>query len=77
MANNLLQAAQQFVGQIIQNKAEQNLQNTPWKQAALNAIMSGDQKKGEELANNILQSYGFSSPQEAIQQGLNNLSKKS
>lgn len=74
---NLLQAAQQFVGQIIQNKAEQNLQNTPWKQEALNAIMSGDQAKGEELASNILKSYGFSSPQEAIQQGLNNLSRKS
>lgn len=76
MANNLLQAAQQFVGSIIQNKADGNLQNTPWKQSALNAIISGDQSKGEELANNIMKTYGFSSPQEAIEKGLENLSRR-
>lgn len=76
MAINLLQAAQQFMGQVIQNKADQNMVNAPWKQSAINAIMSGDQSKGEELANNILKSYGFSSPQEAIQKGLENLSRK-
>lgn len=76
MANNLLQYAQQFVGSILQNKAEGNLQNTPWKESALNAIMSGDQKTGQELAQNILNSYGFSSPEEAVQQGLQNLGRK-
>lgn len=76
MANNLFQAAQQFMGQIIQNKAEGNLQNTPWKQSAMDAIMSGDQAKGQQLAQNIIQSYGFSSPEEAIQVGLKNLSKR-
>lgn len=76
MENNLLQAAQQFVGQIIQNKADKNLANTPWRQSALDAIMSGDKTKGEELAANIMRSYGFSSPEEAVQIGLQNLSKK-
>lgn len=74
MANSLLQAAQQFVGQVINSNVDKNLPNTPWKQSALNAIMSGDKAKGEQLANNIMQSYGFSSPQEAIQKGLQNLS---
>lgn len=69
---NPLQMAQQFMNQVIQNKATNNLTNAPWKQAAIDAITSGDQKKGEELANNILQSYGFSSPQEAIQSYLQN-----
>lgn len=73
---NLLQAAQQFVSQVIQNKADKNFQNTPWRESALNAIMSGDQTKGQELAQNILKTYGFSSPEEAIQQGLSNLSRK-
>lgn len=76
MATNLLQLAQQFMGQVIQNKADQNMLNTPWKQAAIDAIMSGDQTKGQDLANNIIRSYGFSSPEEALQQGINNLSGK-
>lgn len=75
MGINLLEAAQQFVGQVKQNGAEQNMANVPWKQAALNAITTGDQKKGEELANNIMRSYGFSSPEEAVRQGIQNLSK--
>lgn len=74
--NNLLQAAQQFMGQVIQNNQDQNLMNVPWKQDAMNAIMSGDQTKGQELAQNILNSYGFSSPEEAIQKGLQNLSQR-
>lgn len=72
--SNLLQAAQQFMGHVIQNKADQKLANVPWKQAAINSIMSGDQQKGQELAQNIMRSYGFSSPEEAIKQGLQNLS---
>lgn len=76
MGLNLLQVAQQFMGQVKQNGAEQNMTNAPWKNAAIDAIMSGDQKKGAELANNILQSYGFSSPEEAVRQGIQNLSRK-
>lgn len=76
MANNILQAAQQFVGQVVQNNVVNKMANVPWKQEAINAIMSGDQAKGQELANNIMKSYGFSSPEEAIQQGLQNLNGK-
>lgn len=76
MANNFLQAAQQFIGNVIQNNATNNLANVPWKQDAINAITSGDQAKGQELANNILKSYGFSSPEEAIQKGFQNLNGK-
>lgn len=73
---NLLQTAQSFIQQIKQNNQENNLANTPWRQAAINAIMTGDKEKGQELANNILQSYGFSSPEEAIQQYYNNMGGK-
>lgn len=76
MGNNLLAAAQQFMGQVVQNKADGNLANVPWKQTAIDAIMSGDQSKGQQLADNILQSLGFSSAEEAIQQGVQNLSRK-
>lgn len=73
MANNIFQAAQQFVGRVVQNNAVDKMANVPWKQDAINAILSGDQTKVQELANNVMQSYGFSSPEEAIQQGLQNL----
>ena len=76
MGFNLLQAAQQFVGQVVQNGADQNMANVPWKKAALDAIISGDKQKGAELANNIMRSYGFSSPEEAVRQGVQNLSNK-
>ena len=76
MGNSLLQAAQSFMQNIRQNNQENNLANTPWKQAAIDAIMSGDQAKGQELANNILKSYGFSSPEEAIQSYYNNMGGK-
>lgn len=76
MASNFLQAAQQFVGQVVQNNIVNRMANVPWKQEAINAIMSGDKAKGQELANNIMQSYGFSSPEEAVRQGLQNLNGK-
>lgn len=76
MMSNLFQAAQQFVGQIFQNKMENQIMNTPWAGAALQAIQNGDEATCRELANNIIKSYGFSSPEEAVQQGLANLSRK-
>lgn len=76
MANSFLQAAQQFIGNVVQNNATNNLVNVPWKQDAINAITSGDQAKGQELANNILKAYGFSSPEEAIQKSFQNLNGK-
>lgn len=76
MGSNFLQAAQQFIGQAIQNNVVNKMANVPWKQAAINAILSGDQAKMEELANNVMQSYGFSSPEEAVQQGFKNLNSR-
>lgn len=72
--NNLLSYAQQFLGQVLMNNLQNNMVNAPWKDSAINAIQSGDQQTGQQLAQNIIQSCGFSSPQEAIQRGLENLS---
>lgn len=74
--DNLLSAAQQFIGQVIQNNLQNNMANVPWRDAALNAIQNGDQKAGKQLAQNIMQSYGFSSPQEAVQKGLQNIASR-
>lgn len=68
--------AQQFLGQVFSNNLQQNMVNAPWKDAAIQAIQNGDQQTGQQLAQNILQSYGFSSPEEAVRQGLQNLSQK-
>lgn len=72
--NNLLAAAQQVIGQIVMNNLQRNMVNAPWRDAAIQAIQSGDEQTGQQLAQNIMQSYGFSSPEEAIRQGLQNLS---
>lgn len=76
MANNLLGYAQQFIGQVIQNNMQNNMLNAPWRDAAIQAIQSGDQQTGQQLAANIMQSCGFSSPQEAIQVGLQNIASR-
>lgn len=73
---NLVTMAQQFLGQVLANNLQQNMVNAPWKDAAIQAIQNGDQQTGQQLAQNILQSYGFSSPEEAVRQGLQNLSQK-
>lgn len=73
---NLFQAAQQFVGQVFQNNMQNQLMTTPWANTALQAIQNGDQATCQKLATNIMKSYGFSSPEEAVQQGLANLSRK-
>lgn len=55
---NPLQIAQALAQQIIQNQA--NNGNLPsWGPEGLNAIMTGNSQKGEELANNLLASYGI------------------
>lgn len=74
--SNLLSAAQQFMGQIIQNKMQNQLENAPWRDAAINAIQTGDQKTCQGLAENIIKSCGFSSPEEAIQKGLENIASR-
>lgn len=41
----------------------------PIAQGLLEAIRTGDQKKGEEIANNLCKTYGVT-PQEACQQAM-------
>lgn len=74
--SNLVQAAQQFMGQVIQNNLQNNMIDAPWKDTAIQAIQNGDQQTGQQLAQNIIQSYGFSSPEEAVRIGLQNLSSR-
>lgn len=40
-----------------------NVPNTPWKDSAINAIATGDQKTGEQIANNILAANGLTKEQ--------------
>lgn len=72
--NNLLSAAQQFIGQVVSSNLQASMLNTPWRDSAIQAIQTGDQQTGQQLAQNIMQSYGFTSPEEAIRVGLQNLS---
>lgn len=51
----------------INGKLQQMGQQNPMKREMINALLTGDRAKGEQLANNILQSYGLSR-EEALQQ---------
>lgn len=55
---------QQIVLNLIQNNP--NIQKNEYTQNLIDVIKSGDSTKGEELANNILKSYGLTK-----EQGLN------
>lgn len=47
--------------QMIRNNP--NIQQSPFAQAGMNAILNNDAKAGEQLANNILQSVGMTKEQ--------------
>lgn len=51
-----------FAQQLVQTN-QNNLPNAPWKDAAINAIMSGDAQAGQQIANNIMQSMGMTKEQ--------------
>lgn len=53
--NNMLM---NFAQRMIQNNP--NLPNAPWVNEAISAIMNNDEKKGEQIANNLCQSFGTS-----------------
>lgn len=55
--NNMMQT---LIGAVMNNP---QVKNSPLAQEGLNAIFSNDNKKGEELANNILTSYGLTKEQ--------------
>lgn len=40
-----------------------NVQQVPWAQVGINAILNNDAKAGEQLANNLLQSMGMTRDQ--------------
>lgn len=47
--------------QMIRNNP--NIQQSPFAQAGMNAILNNDAKAGEQLANNILKSVGMTKEQ--------------
>lgn len=50
-----------MASQMIQNNP--NVQQSPFAQAGINAILNNDAKAGEQLANNILQTVGMTREQ--------------
>lgn len=55
----------QFVQQAIQRNP--NIANNPQMKECVDAIMSGDAQRGQQLARNFCQSYGVT-PEEGVQQ---------
>lgn len=51
-----------FAQQLVKSN-QNNLPNVPWRDAAINAIMSGDAQAGQQIANNIMQSMGMTKEQ--------------
>lgn len=59
-----------FVKNMVERLAsDPAMSKNPIAQGLLEAIKSGDQKKGEEIANNLCKIYGLT-PQEACQQAM-------
>lgn len=54
MNNQMLNFAQQLV-----KTNQDNIPNAPWKEAAINAILSGDVQAGRQMAQNLMQSMGM------------------
>lgn len=50
-----------MASQMIRNNP--NVQQSPFAQAGINAILNNDAKAGEQLANNILQTVGMTKEQ--------------
>lgn len=58
MNNQMLNFTQQLI------KTNQgNIPNAPWKEAAINAILSGDAEAGQQMAQNLMQSMGMTKEQ--------------
>lgn len=52
----------QFAQMMIKNN-QGNLPNTPWAQAAIQAIMNGDAQAGQNLAQNLCNNMGVNPEQ--------------
>lgn len=63
--------------QIAMNLISRNpaIANNPRNKELMNVIASGDSQRGQEIANNLLQSYGVSRD-EALQMAQNDLSRR-
>lgn len=55
-----------FAQKMIQSN-QNRIPNTPWAQAAVNAIMNNDSQAGQQIANNLCNSNGVTREQ-ALQQ---------
>lgn len=58
MNNQMLNFAQQLI-----KTNQNNIPNVPWRDAAINAILSGDAEAGQQMAQNLMQSMGISKEQ--------------
>lgn len=58
MNDMILAFAQQMI-----RRNQNNIPNTPWAQAAVNAIMNGDSQAGSKIADNLCQTYGVTREQ--------------
>ena len=58
MNNQMLNFAQQLV-----KTNQNNIPNAPWRDAAINAILSGDAQAGQQMAQNLMQSMGMTKEQ--------------
>ena len=56
----MISPMQFLMSQIKQNP---NITNNPQAQSYIQIVQSGDQKKGEEIAQNLLKSYGMTKEQ--------------
>lgn len=51
-----------FVQQLVKTNQD-NIPNAPWKEAAINAILSGDAQTGQQMAQNLMQTMGMTKEQ--------------
>ena len=51
-----------FVQQLVKTNQD-NIPNAPWKEAAINAILSGDAQAGQQMAQNLMQTMGMTKEQ--------------
>lgn len=58
MNNQILNFAQQLV-----KTNQNNIPDAPWRDAAINAILSGDAQAGQQMAQNLMQSMGMTKEQ--------------
>lgn len=58
MNNQMLNFAQQLI-----KTNQNNIPNVPWRDAAINVILSGDAEAGQQMAQNLMQSMRMTKEQ--------------